>query len=136
MLFRSGFKFFALAASGLLVAGCHSALRQDKAAGESAQLAGENTHPVLGLDGEELPLSRSKSEASSEDRDRIDAHAHYAMAVIRELNGESDQSLGDYFDAALKDLNDEGLVLDVSRRLLLSKQPEKALELVNRAAAS
>ena len=41
----------------------------------------------------------------------------------------------EYYQAALLDPGDEALILEVSRRLLQSKQPERALEIVKRAAA-
>jgi len=63
------------------------------------------------------------------------AHAHYASAVIHEMNDETEAALEDYLKAALDDLTDEDLVLEVSRRLIQNKQLEKALELLSRAAA-
>ena len=41
----------------------------------------------------------------------------------------------EYYQAALLDPDDEALILEVSRRLLQNKQPEKALEVATRAAA-
>ena len=41
----------------------------------------------------------------------------------------------EYYQAAMLDPGDEALVLEVSRRLLQDKQPERALEIVKRAAA-
>lgn len=63
------------------------------------------------------------------------AHAHFAAGVIHEMNGESEAALQDYDQAALEDPSNEELVLDVSHRLLQNKQPDKALELLSRAAA-
>jgi tetratricopeptide (TPR) repeat protein len=64
-----------------------------------------------------------------------EAHAHYAAAVIHELNDESSAALDEYYQAALGDPDDESLVLEVSRRFLQNKQPDKAREIVSRAAA-
>lgn len=61
-------------------------------------------------------------------------HAHYAAAVIHEMNDEAGAALEDYYEAALADPGNEDLVLEVSRRFLQSKQPEKALEVLRRAA--
>jgi len=63
------------------------------------------------------------------------AHAHYAAGVVHELNQESDLALEEFREAALNDPDNEALILDVSRRLLERKQPAKALELVQPAAA-
>ena len=41
----------------------------------------------------------------------------------------------EYYQAAMLDPDDESLILEVSRRLLQNKQPEKALEVATRAAA-
>jgi len=63
------------------------------------------------------------------------AHAHYAAAVVHEMNEENEAALEDYYKAAADDPRDQDLVLEVSRRLIQSKQLEKALELLSRAAA-
>jgi tetratricopeptide (TPR) repeat protein len=146
MQFRPGFKFLVVATTGMLVAGCHSSFDPDKAAstsnrsrGSAAPRAGGSESIQLKRSGnadlEEFLVPSTDSVASSQERERVEAHAHYAAAVVRELNGESQESLEEYYQSALKDLDDEILVLDVSRRFLVSKQPERALELVNRAAA-
>ncbi len=63
------------------------------------------------------------------------AHAHYAAGVIHEMNDELGLALEEYYQAALGDPDNESLVLEVSRRFLQNKQPEKALELLAQAAA-
>jgi tetratricopeptide (TPR) repeat protein len=62
------------------------------------------------------------------------AHAHYAAGVIHELEGESENALEDFSKAAMEDPDNESLVMEVSRRLVQNKQPEKALEILSRAA--
>lgn len=62
------------------------------------------------------------------------AHAHYAAGVIREMNEETDAALEEYCLAATFDPANEPLILEVTRRLLQRRQPEKALELLARAA--
>ncbi len=64
-----------------------------------------------------------------------EAHAHYAAGVIAEVSEQPDAALKEYSQAALKDPENEPLVLEVSRRFLQNKQPEQALELLNHAAA-
>ncbi len=66
---------------------------------------------------------------------RAEAHAHYAAGVIHEMNNEQQAASDEYYQAAMLDPDDETLILDVSRRLLQAKQPERALEIVTRAAA-
>jgi tetratricopeptide (TPR) repeat protein len=63
------------------------------------------------------------------------AHAHYSAAVIHDMNDETEAALEEYFKAASDDPQDEVLVLEVSRRLIQNKQPEKALDVLSRAAA-
>ena len=105
------------AALAVLAAGCLSSREASRQSPAGSTLA-------------QHTLPRSSSEA---ERNRIEAHAHFATAIIHEFNREIDQALEEYFLAASKDLADETLVLDVSRRLVLARQMEKALELVNRA---
>jgi tetratricopeptide (TPR) repeat protein len=66
---------------------------------------------------------------------RAAAHAHYADGVIREMNGDSKGASDEYYQSAVLDPGNEELVLEVSRHLLQAKQPERALEIVKRAAA-
>ena len=63
------------------------------------------------------------------------AHAHYAAGVILEMNEEHEAALQEYYKAALDDPENETLILEVSRQFLQSKRPEKALEILTRAAA-
>jgi len=73
--------------------------------------------------------------ADAELEKRAQAHAHYAAGVIAEVSEQPDVALKEYSQAALKDPDNESLVLEVSRRFLQNKQPEQALELLNHAAA-
>ncbi|HKQ38245.1 MAG TPA: tetratricopeptide repeat protein [Verrucomicrobiae bacterium] len=66
---------------------------------------------------------------------RAEAHAHYATAIIHELNEEPEKAADELFQAALKDPTNEALVLDVTRRLLQFKKNDKALELLVNATA-
>ena len=90
------------------------------------------------------PAPQTERATSAAKREREDerssqkvaeAHAHYAAAVIHEMDGEPRAALEEYYQAALLDPDDEALILEVSRRLLQNKQPEKALEITARAAA-
>jgi tetratricopeptide (TPR) repeat protein len=108
-----------VATSILLVAGCGTApARKGGAQKETAATA----------------VKRERADDRSAER-RAEAHAHYAAGVICEMNNEPPAAMDEYYQAAVLDPGDEGLVLDVSRHLLQSKQPERALEVVKRAAA-
>jgi tetratricopeptide (TPR) repeat protein len=63
------------------------------------------------------------------------AHAHYAAGVVHEMKDELDAALGEYYEAAVSDPDNEWLVLEVSRRFLQNKQPEKALSVLQAATA-
>jgi tetratricopeptide (TPR) repeat protein len=58
------------------------------------------------------------------------AHARYAEAVILELDGKTADALESYHQAALLDPGNEELVVEVTRRWLLQKKPERALEIL------
>ncbi|HEV8493924.1 MAG TPA: tetratricopeptide repeat protein, partial [Candidatus Angelobacter sp.] len=101
-----------------LAAGCKSG--SSRATRAPAQAVGSTTN---------------KPEPEPPDEKIAQAHAHYAAAVVHEMNDETEAALDDFYTAASDDPSDEALVLEVSRRLLQNKQPEKALDLLTRAAA-
>jgi tetratricopeptide (TPR) repeat protein len=105
--------------SGVLAAGCRSSTAHGLAARTSA-----NALPKPGP-----PASGAATDKVAQ------AHAHYAMAVIHEMDGEQEAALDEYYKAATNDSGNERLIQEVSRRFLQNKQPEKALELLARAAA-
>jgi len=76
----------------------------------------------------------SQRAAELREEDEIDhmaeAHAHYAAGVMHDLNDEAVLALDEYYTAAMMDPDDEDLILEVSRRFLLNKQPDKALEIL------
>ena len=91
-----------------------------------------------------FPCGKQQASASAIRRELADeraltraaeAHAHYARGVIHEMNDEQEAANGEYYKAALQDPGDEFLALEVSRRFLQGKQPEKALEIIAPAAA-
>ena len=87
--------------------------------------------PAPGVAG--APTQREKSEDSSANR-IAQAHAHFAAGFIHEMNDEAEAALEEYYQSALEDPSNEELVLEVSRRFLQNKQPEKALDLLRRCA--
>lgn len=89
------------------------------------------------------PSSHNQASASPSARSPIsdwplqklaEAHAHYGAGVVHDVNDEPEAALHEYYLAALDDPENESLVLDVSRRFLQTKQPEKALGILSRAA--
>lgn len=104
-----------LALSGGLMTGCGSASARRQAGKAPVQPRAEAAE-----------LSPEKA---------AQAHAHFGTGVVDEANGDTAAALDEYYQAARADPGDEELVLDVSRRLLQGKQFDKALEVVNRAAA-
>jgi tetratricopeptide (TPR) repeat protein len=63
-----------------------------------------------------------------------EAHAHYAAGVIEEVSEHPEAALEEYKEAARRDPENETLVLDVSKRFLQNKNPEKAYDLLKRAS--
>jgi tetratricopeptide (TPR) repeat protein len=102
---------------GVLAMGCRSA--------RSPAATSEPRHPA----STNAPLAVSDRAAQR----LAKAHAHYAAGVIHEMNDEHEAALQEYQQAALEDPENETLVLEVSRRFLQAKQPEKALEILKRA---
>ena len=108
-----------LATSGMLVTGCGSA--------PGRKLASQR-------DPRASSLKRERPGDPSAER-LAKAHAHYAAGIVHEMNGEASAAAEEYYQAALLDPDDEALIAEASRRLLRNKQPERALEVVTRAAA-
>ena len=118
MLRRSWSCGMALVIGTVLMAGCRSVSPRLSIA-PAEQSANSLRH--------ELEIDRPAQQIA-------EAHAHYAAGSIHELNNESEAALHEYYLAALNDPGDESLILEVSRRFLQARQPDKALEILNRAA--
>ena len=80
-----------------------------------------------------LPLS-AKEESKIEQR--IDALAHYAAGISDELNNRPSQATDEFLKAALADMHEEGLVLEVARRLIREQKNKEAIELLQKAATN
>ena len=109
-----------------MLAGCASPSQQKADATRQANLApskadSTNSGPAV-LSPEEIER-------------RAEAHARYAAAIIHELNEEPQLAADELYQAALNDLGNESLVLDVTRRLLQYKKNDKALDLLQKATA-
>jgi len=70
---------------------------------------------------------------SSDSQAKIEAHAHYATGVVYAFGDDPALALNEFYEAALKDPANEALADEVSRGFLQTGQPEKALELLQRA---
>jgi tetratricopeptide (TPR) repeat protein len=101
------------------ITGCHTPSRSPAA-------TSNNTAPTA--------TSRPPKSANWPAEKITEAHAHFAAAVVHEVANEAEAALREYYLAAINDPDDETVVLDVSRRLLQAKQPQKALEILSRAA--
>ncbi len=112
------------ALGGLLFAGCASPSKKEPRAPAQADAGPAKPEPTNGS-----PLILSPEEL---DR-RAEAHARYASAIIHELNEEPELAADELYQAALNDLENESLVLDVTRRLLQFKKNDKALDLLRKA---
>jgi tetratricopeptide (TPR) repeat protein len=108
-----------LVTGSMLVAGCGSA-------------PGRKTAPPKLSSAAAVKRERAEDAAAAR---RAEAHAHYAAGVVREMNNEQPAATEEYCQAALLDPGDEELILEVSHRLLQSKQSERALGVLLRAAA-
>jgi tetratricopeptide (TPR) repeat protein len=114
-----------VALGGLLLAGCSSAPGPDKQATRPGHFQAANSESAT-----------NTSILSPEELDRrAEAHARYAAAIIHELNEEPELAADELYQAALNDLGNESLVLDVTRRLLQFKKNDKALDLLLKATA-
>jgi len=67
---------------------------------------------------------------------RVKALAHFAAGISAELNEEENAALEHYLKSAAADPGHEVLVLELARRFLQSRQPDKAIDLLTRVTAS
>src|SRR5947207_15074719 len=112
MLCRYWFWGLSLAASSLLLAGCGTLNRHARTTAKD--------------DSEPASATNHKTEQPAEKV--AQAHAHFAAGVIHDMNDETEAALEEFYKAGLADIQNEGLVLEVTRRLLQNKQQEKALD--------
>src|SRR6266404_3594119 len=108
-----------LATSILMLAGCRSV---------------SSRHDLSPATNNVAASSRSNSVSATNEK-AAKAHAHYSAGVIHDINDEPDAALQEYYEAAIADPENDTLILEVSRRFTQNKQPEKALELLTRAAS-
>jgi len=113
-----------LMAVALLSSGCASGSR----ARRSAVATGADPAP-----GEADSAARL-SDAEMEER--VKAFAHFAAGVSSKLNDDEDAAMEHFLAAAAADPGHEALVVELTRRLLTSKQADKAIALLRTATQS
>jgi tetratricopeptide (TPR) repeat protein len=96
-------------------------------------LAGCGSVPPSNQSASSALVVPSRSEVVSPEK-LASAHAHFGSAFIHEMSDEPEAALQDYYQAVLQDPSDFGMVLDVARKFVQAKQPEKALDVLSRAA--
>jgi tetratricopeptide (TPR) repeat protein len=80
--------------------------------------------------------SSNKDEAYAEaSEEALQSYAHYATALSLDMRDDPSAALDEYIKAAEANPKEEALVLDVARRLLRTKQNDRAIALLNKAAA-
>ncbi len=95
-----------------------------------------STRPVRSQAGATPVAPAGAGEDSDAARKKlVQAHAHYAQALIYELDEKPDKALDEYYQSALNDPANEELVLEVSRRYVQQREPEHTLDLLTMAAA-
>jgi len=107
MIPQIAYLWFAVLASVMLVTGCRT-----------------TTSMRGGADESEARLQQ-----------RAQAHARYAHGVVLELDGQAREALEEYHQAASLAPGNEELVVEVARRWLLQKKPERALEILKLGVA-
>lgn len=65
----------------------------------------------------------------------LESYAHFATGLSLDMRDDPNGALDEYLQAANANPSEEPLVLDVARRLLRTKQSDKAIALLNKAAA-
>ena len=84
------------------------------------------------------PLAETRIVPLKEDAEttkRIEAYARFAAGVHFEMTDDPKAAAGEFLQAALADLQNEDLVLDVSGRLIRDGKSTEAINLLNKASA-
>ena len=86
-----------------------------------------------GCRSHEAHSNRYPAAESTAQQRRVAAQAHYATAVIHELNEQAEPALQEFILAVRNDPADEDLLLEVSQRLLQARQFKPAIDLLTPA---
>ena len=112
-----------LGAAVLGLAGCAAPSASHRGAASSKAVVGAQSGPAD-------DYSPTAVEA------RTTAHAHYTAAILYALDDQPEQAADEFFNAAMADLSNDSLTVEVSSRLLLElKKPDRAIELLTNATA-
>ena len=108
-----------------VLSGCATGPRAEKGAAKSeARSARKET------------AERSDEFSNEAMEHRVKALAHFAAGISAELNDEENAALEHYLKSAAADPSHEVLVIELARRFLQSRQPDKAIDFLTRVTAS
>ncbi|MDB6125616.1 MAG: Tetratricopeptide 2 repeat protein [Pedosphaera sp.] len=100
----------------------------------------KSTHATKSKSGSSTIEQAAKSEpvfvSKPVDDKLVQAHAHYAQGVMHDMAEDSEKALEEYAKSAQLDPDNEQLILELSRRYLQKKEPEKAADILVKATAS
>ncbi len=99
-------------------------------------LAGCRTSSGPGTTTSSLVPSLKTKESAGQSARRVEAQARYATGLSLDLNQQPDAAIEEYILALKAEPSNEQLAVEISRRLVLGKQLERALEVVELAATS
>lgn len=108
-------------AGAVLVVGCRSV--HPPAQARQGSGSGSDSAPRVGAEG---------SSAQAAER-RAEAHARYAMGCLHLLHDEPEEALAQFTQAARLDPGNQGLVLEVTERLIKARKTEQAYEILTEA---
>ncbi|MBI3415699.1 MAG: tetratricopeptide repeat protein [Verrucomicrobia bacterium] len=109
-------------AVGSLLTGCATSSQSSR--------AGDKVPPPR----DRLSSHAADLQPTAEEENRIEAMSRYARGIIHEMNEEPAEAFSQFYQAVLKDPQNEVLALEVARHFIQRKQPEKAIEVLNKAA--
>ncbi len=114
---------WALALGLLLLSGCATTRSG------SGQTRAYKEKPLTSRQGSAAPVLSDADLAK-----RAESAAHYATGIIYDLNEQPDRAVEEYWNAAIANPQYEPVVLELSRRLIRSKQSDRAIEILTKAS--
>src|SRR5438045_1659442 len=115
---------FALVLLVAALSGCATGPRAETEAGKSGRPA------------RKAAAERTDEFSNEAIEQRVKALAHFAAGISAELNEDENTALEHYLKSAAADPGHEVLVVELARRFLQARQPDKAIELLTRITAS
>lgn len=117
-------RFYLAVLCGLIATGCSTPRRAAAAASGAGSRATQAK--VAG---------KHESKPETEPNAPVQAIAHYAAGLAFDLNGQSDQALNEYAEAALANPAHEPVVVEAARRFIRARKSDKAIEVLLKATA-